>query len=51
MPRSLTTDEARKMAAARKTYGSGSGRPRFKAKRCVCGKYTVKTANARYHTC
>jgi hypothetical protein len=49
--RNLTTTEARKMAAARKTYGSGSGRPRVKVKRCDCGKYTLQTARARYHTC
>lgn len=51
MPRKLTTRTARAMASKRTRYGAGSGRPRKDAPRCVCGKYTVKTANARYHTC
>ena len=48
--RNLTTRQARQMAAQRRTYGAGSGRPRS-PHRCPCGKYTRERARKRRHIC
>lgn len=50
MSRKMTTAEARATAAARKTHGAGSGRPR-KFPRCPCGKFTARRARKRRHVC
>jgi hypothetical protein len=50
--RKLTKKAARAMAAQRKTYGAGPGRPRgSKDPRCPCGAMTLKCARLRYHHC
>jgi hypothetical protein len=49
MSRRPTTDEAKAMAAARKT--KAGGRPRSKKKRCPCGAMTARRAAARGHKC
>jgi len=46
MSRKLSTRAARKMAAARKTFGAGPGRPR-KTERCPCAVMTLARAVAR----
>jgi hypothetical protein len=51
MPRTLTTREARKMAARRKTFGAGPGRPRSDEPRCQCDAMTLKRALAMRHKC
>ena len=47
----LTTKQARALAAKRKTYGAGPGRPRSRQPRCRCGAMTQKRAQARGHKC
>lgn len=47
MPRKLTTRAARKMAAQRKTFGAGPGRPHKDVPRCPCGGMTLKRSEAR----
>jgi hypothetical protein len=42
-----SSDFARRMAAARKTRGAGTGRPRSQKERCPCGAMTMKRAAAR----
>jgi hypothetical protein len=50
----LTTQQARAMAAARKTIGKSTGRPKgaiSRKKRCPCGEMTARRAKARCHHC
>jgi len=51
--RTLTTNQARKMARQRKTYGAGPGRPVGwrKGPRCSCGAMTLERAKKRHHVC
>jgi len=51
MPRKLTPEQARAMAAARKRNGAGPGRPRSEKPRCPCGAMTAKRAAAVRHRC
>lgn len=48
---SLTTEQARAAAAARKNFRGG--RPRMKGRRCPCGKYLLATAKRQIpkHVC
>jgi len=49
MPSKLLSDAARRMNAARKTHGAGSGKRSGKP-RCPCGAMTLKRARARGRT-
>jgi hypothetical protein len=49
MPRTLTTRAARKMAAARKTNGAGSGRPRIPTACAKCGAQCPSARAALAH--
>ena len=49
MPRKLTTEQARDMAALRKHCRGG--RPRSRKKRCPCGLMTARRARANRHRC
>jgi|GEM_PF-4046011 len=52
--RTLTTRQARQMAAQRKRYGAGSGRPPGALSdkpRCPCGVMTRDRARKRRHVC
>ncbi|SPF37313.1 hypothetical protein SBA4_20036 [Candidatus Sulfopaludibacter sp. SbA4] len=44
---SLPSLTARRISAARKTYGAGAGRPRTDAPRCPCEIMTLARAQAR----
>jgi hypothetical protein len=50
MPSKLLSEAARRLNAARRTKGAGTGRPRSDAKRCPCGAMTLKRAQARGRT-
>ena len=52
----LTDAEARTIRASyhaslRVSHPAGPGRPRQVGNRCPCGKYTLRTAKAKWHKC
>jgi hypothetical protein len=47
----IGTKRARELAAMRRTFGAGSGRPRSDAPRCACGQMTLHRALNRRHNC
>ena len=54
MPRNkgpLTSDQPRAMNAARKTHGTGGGRPLSDAPRCPCAANTLTRAKAHGFAC
>ena len=47
----IGTERARELAAMRRTFGRGGGRPRSNALRCPCGAMTLRCALVRRHDC